>query len=353
MSKRTKSKCFVNQIMLIKAEPNIVMGIAIDSHSIYSVASTSNGQEVYRMVQRTPGDLAHLTQHLISRISSVSYRYGRIAAIGISVSEFFLSHRQSAHKLAKSSPTHSPEITQLTLNLNQHFKVDCSLVMHSHSAAIACDAISNAMTIADLIEQPLSAGSSLNKRASDLHKEAILSVFLGDGCGISFYQNNEQVHHPLSSHWAHSTLPNFQWLVDGLTPICRCGNEACIEQFLSAPSIERQYHQVVLKDQTLTQIFSGVDQSEPHASRIYRTYIDQLARSLVNPIQQLQPRRLVLSGEATTYPTLTADLKVALSRYIHVNEIPVIIHPKQDEFTFARGAFLIAEKNHNNHLRSS
>ena len=170
---------------------------------------------------------------------------------------------------------------------------------------------------------------------------------------IGFYQNNEQVHHPLSSHWAHSTLPNFQWLVDGLTPICRCGNEACIEQFLSAPSIERQYHQVVLKDQTLAQIFSGVDQSEPHASHIYRTYIDQLARSLVNPIQQLQPTRLVLSGEATTYPTLTADLKVALSRYIHVNEIPVIIHPKQDEFTFARGAFLIAEKNHNNHLRSS
>ncbi|WP_246091765.1 ROK family protein [Vibrio tasmaniensis] len=339
--------------MLIKAEPNIVMGIAIDSHSIYSVASTSNGQEVYRMVQRIPGDLAHLTQHLISRISSVSYRYGSIAAIGISTSEFFSSHRQSVNNLTKQSQTHSPELAQLAMNLIQHFKVDCSLVMHSHSAAIACDAISNATTNADLIEQPLSADSSLNKRAIGLQKEATLSVFLGDGCGMSFYKNNEQEHHPLSSHWAHSTLPNFQWLVDGLTPICRCGNEACIEQFLSAPSIERQYHQVVLKDQTLTQIFSGVDQSEPHASRIYRTYIDQLARSLVNPIQQLQPTRLVLSGEATTYPTLTADLKVALSRYIHVNEIPVIIHPKQDEFTFARGAFLIAEKNHNNHLRSS
>lgn len=305
------------------------------------------------MVQRTPGDLAHLTQYLISRISSVSYRYGSIAAIGISASESFLSHSQSADKLAKPSPTHSPEIAQLALNLTKHFQVDCSLVMHSHSAAIACDAISNAMTNADLIEQSLLADSSLDNRASGLNKKATLSVCLGDGCGMSFYQNNEQKYHPLSSHWAHSTLPNFQWLVDGLTPVCRCGNEACIEQFLSAPSIERQYHQVVLKDQTLAQIFSGVDKSEPYASRIYRTYIDQLARSLVNPIQQLKVTRLILSGQATTYPTLTADLKVALSRYIHVNEIPVIIHPKQDEFTFARGAFLIAEKNHNNHLRSS
>lgn len=305
----------------------IVMGISIDSLLTHSIISTSFGKEVYRTVQKTPEDKQSLFKYLAELITQVSWRYGQVTAIGISASEYYSSEYLPAER-DSSQDDHLP-LAQLAIDLTNRFNCDCILVNHSKSAVM-----------------------TEFQHSKTLTNETVLSATIGDSCGISFYNKMKNVHHSLCANWAHSTLPNFQWLVDGLTPICRCGNETCIEQFVSEQGIERQYHQVVLRDRTLSQIFDGVDEVDTHSTRIYRTFVDQLARSLIKPIQSLRPKQLILSGSASAYPSLRNDLKVALYRNNATSDLPVITQLPQDKFLFAYGASLIAIKNNNNHLRS-
>lgn len=305
----------------------IVMGISIDSLLTHSIISTSCGKEVYRTVQKTSEDKQNLFKYLAELITQMSWRYGQVTAIGISASEYYSSDFLSTER--NCSQTEHLPLAQLTIDLTNRFKCDCILINHAQSAAI-----------------------TEFQRSKTLTNSTVLSATIGDSCGLSFYNKMTNAHHSLCVNWAHSTLPNFQWLVDGLTPICRCESETCVEQFISEQGIVRQYHQVVLRDRTLAQIFDGVDEVDTHATRIYRTFVDQLARSLIKPIQSLRPKQLILSGSASAYPSLRNDLKVALYRNNAASDLPIITQLPQDKFLFAYGASLIAIKNNNNHLRS-
>ncbi|WP_434763627.1 ROK family protein [Vibrio fortis] len=302
---------------------SVVMGISIDPQSIHSVTNTSSGREVYRNVQNCPDDSPQLLACLKQLVSSTVWRFGKITTVVISVCEHLHTFRGSSNNRLSLV-----NAAQLAIDLSNHFGFDCSIVNASQ------------------------AGFASDSNLLDAGDGAALSVSLDVGCSLSFYKNGKWSAQSLCRHWAHSPLPDFQWLIDGLTPVCRCGREACIEQFLSIEGIERQYHQVVLQDKSLADIFSGVEEADTHSTRVYRAFIDQLARSLLSPIEELAPKQLVLSGFATAYPSLNKELKVALSRYHSSESLPVIIQNSQDSFVFAYGAALMAIKNNNNHLRS-
>ncbi|KAB0288064.1 ROK family protein [Vibrio fortis] len=302
---------------------SVVMGISIDPQSIHSVTNTSSGREVYRNVQNCPDDLTKLSERLKQLVSSNVWRFGKVTTVVISVCE----HLQTFSN-GRNSRLSQVNAAQLAIDLSNHFGFDCSVVSTSQ------------------------AGLASDCNILDVDNSSVLSLSLDIGCSLSFYKNGKWSAQSLCRHWAHSPLPDFQWLIDGLTPVCRCGREACIEQFLSIEGIERQYHQVVLQDRSLADIFSGVEEGDIHSTRIYRAFIDQLARSLLSPIEELAPKQLVLSGFATTYPSLNKELRVALSRYHSSDSLPVISQNSQDSFVFAYGAALMAIKNNNNHLRS-
>lgn len=291
------------------------MGISLDSHSIHAYTFDSLGQELLRTSESVPRTADSLLREITLIIEKSRIRFGELTAVTLSCSEYLYSNSQEVY----------PSPSQLANLISQTFHLDCQVVSYSHSAATGI--------------------STTQSR--------LLSVFLGDSCGLALFEQGIMVCSPICENWAHQPLPDFDWIVDGLTPVCRCGQEQCIEQYLSVSGIERQYHQIVLKDKPLPIIFAGVTGSDSVHARVYRTFIDQLARSLVKPLTQLAPEQLVLSGDVVCRSHIADDLVMALSRYIALPLIPQSIVQQSDKSVFALGAALISEKNHNNRFLSA
>lgn len=287
------------------------MGISLDSHSIHAYTCDSLGQELLQTNESVPRTADSLLREMTLLIEKSRIRFGELKTMTLSCSEYFWSNKQQSF----SNPT------QLGDALSQSFDVDCQVVSFSHSAAI--------------------------------YLPTTQSRLLSVSCGLTLFEQGIMVCSPICENWAHQPLPDFDWIVDGLTPVCRCGQEQCIEQYLSVSGIERQYHQIVLKDKPLPIIFAGVTGSDSVDARVYRTFIDQLARSLVKPLTQLVPEQLVLSGDVVCRSHIADDLVMALSRYIALPLIPQSIVQQSDKSVFALGAALISEKNHNNRFLSA
>lgn len=290
----------------------INMGISIDSHLIHACTTEPSGQELLRSHECTPSSPEALLDTLKLMVEKSLFRFGTLGALTLSFSEYLGAANSSA-------------IQRIAHELSLTFNATCHTVNHAQAA-------------------------SFDLTASQTRT---LSISLGDGCGLAMFERGVMVPANNMQNWAHSELPDFDWIVDGLTPVCRCGGEQCVEQYLSVSGIERQYHQIVLKDKPLALIFAGVDRGLVEDTRVYRTFIDQLARSLSAPLSSLKPQTLLFSGEVVRYTCIKNDLVMALSRYIELALIPKNLIQQRDAFTFALGAALISEKNHNNRFRSA
>ncbi|BCK08517.1 N-acetyl-D-glucosamine kinase [Vibrio cholerae] len=138
--------------------------------------------------------------------------------------------------------------------------------------------------------------------------------------------------------WAHKPLKGYQSLIDGLTPLCTCGSDECIRQYLSRKGLERQYHQLSLQHCTASEIIQNVDQNQAWSTRIYRIWIDQLARALSDAIIHFKPKLLILSGGLIQHPDLALTLRSALSRYCLSEVLPKIECLNNEGYDFAKGS---------------
>jgi|GEM_PF-2881485 len=272
------------------------------------VLVTKGGETLFKSAYKTPLTSGEIINSIQAQIANCQIRYGLIERMGIGLSEelYFDGSCDSLHEAIK----HFAALNTFDFNLKR-----------------------------DLIGMAQAAAIAEAKHASSNNK--LLGVVLDVGCGIGFVDEQGLVtESKTDNQWAHSPLPAFQVLHDGLTPVCRCGQENCLEQFLTVRGFERQYHQLVLKHLTMQDIFAAIEQHEAQATRVYRMYVDQLARALSNSITQLLPTQVVLFGALSRYAKLADDLKAALTRYCDIAVIPRVSSSALSHFTSAYGATL-------------
>ncbi|WP_145958574.1 ROK family protein [Vibrio tapetis] len=287
--------------------------MSIESDWIRMVLVTTGGETLLESKYKTPHSVDTIVSSLNVRISNHQFRYGAIERIGISISEYL------QFGFGQGTPLRE--------------KIQSKLLSHVRKY----DWNQTPITCAQ------AAALSEMKRNKANKNERLMTVVLDTDCSIGF--STARPHAVATSdvdfsHWAHSPLPYYEALNDGLTPICRCGKENCIDQFLSISGLERQYHQLVLKNLTVQEIFDALERYDMQATRIYRMYVDQLARALSSQISQLRPTRLVLYGMISRYPALAFDLKAALGRYCNNSDIPLVSCSELGHFSSAYGATL-------------
>jgi fructokinase len=111
----------------------------------------------------------------------------------------------------------------------------------------------------------------------------VFGVIIGTGTGGGLVVDGRLLNgpHSITGEWGHNPLP--WWSEDDGRPDCYCGKQACIETFLSGPG---------------------------------HSYHDQMARSLAQLINILDPDAIVLGGGMSNIDTIYTAVANRLGDYL-------------------------------------
>ncbi|HAS6066968.1 TPA: ROK family protein [Vibrio vulnificus] len=287
----------------------IKLGLSLDSRWIRGVL-LENQNVLYRTQVRTPNTPLQAASTLSYMAANMQRMFGDISMTGLNVME-------------------DCWLDEFTLMANSNLPT-----VLAQALPVPCSQVSGAIIALSQV--------------SHLPQGNILSAVLDDGCElcITTNQNGGQwIANTLQLSWAHKPLKDYQSLVDGLTPLCSCGSDECHRQYLTQKGIERQYHQLSLQTLGYQDILQHVANQQPWAVRIYRIWMDQLARALTEPILRFQPSLLLLSGSLIQNDDLALNLKSTLSRHCAIDYSLNIQCLPVDEYRFAHGAASMCDIN--------
>ncbi|MGS0676909.1 fructokinase [Shewanella sp. 30m-9] len=148
-------------------------------------------------------------------------------------------------------------------------------------------------------------------------KSMVFGVIIGTGCGAGIAINGK-VHsggNGIGGEWGHNPLP---WMSaeEFNSTNCFCGNQDCIETFISGTGLVRDYQLYGGLAATGSDIALLMREGDALASAAFERYIDRLARSLAHVINLLDPDIIVLGGGVSNIDAIYPLLPELLSKYV-------------------------------------
>ena len=131
-----------------------------------------------------------------------------------------------------------------------------------------------------LAEAKLGAGKNSN---------LIFGVIMGTGVGGGIIIDGK-IHHGrtnIAGEWGHHSL-HYQG------NSCYCGNQGCVETYISGPALEKNWSKLSGLNQSLPEIIQNSD--NPNFANWKKTFLDNFALSLSNVIDILDPDMIILGG---------------------------------------------------------
>ena len=136
-----------------------------------------------------------------------------------------------------------------------------------------------------LAEAKLGAGNKYAYRKSNL----IFGVIMGTGVGGGIIIDGK-IHHGrtnIAGEWGHHSL-HYQG------NSCYCGNQGCVETYISGPALEKNWSKLSGLNQSLPEIIQNSD--NPNFANWKKIFLDNFALSLSNVIDILDPDLIILGG---------------------------------------------------------
>jgi fructokinase len=177
--------------------------------------------------------------------------------------------------------------------------------------------------------------------------DVVFGVILGTGCGGGISINQRVISGPnaCSGEWGHNALPHYTASTDGDGVACYCGQQNCIENFISGSGLERQYYESVKQHSNVLQIMKQVESGEAQSIRLWLRFQDQLARSLAGIINMLDPDVIVIGGGLSNIRSLYDGLQERVAKYVFGNHCctPIVAATHGDS-SGVRGAAWLGEQ---------
>ncbi len=159
----------------------------------------------------------------------------------------------------------------------------------------------------------------------------VFGVILGTGVGGGIVINGQLLRgiNGIAGEWGHNTLPHIEGSIGELwgdgtaVRTCYCGRENCIETFLSGAGIVRTYQLIhpqaeQINAQDIVLLAEEDDENAQHTVAIYKL---QLAVSLAQVINILDPDVIVLGGGLSNITSLYEDIPSLWQPHIFSDEI--------------------------------
>ncbi len=146
----------------------------------------------------------------------------------------------------------------------------------------------------------------------------VFGVILGTGVGGGIIVREQLLRGAsgLSGEWGHTPLPYFGDSADeaALVPReCYCGRQNCIETFLSGPGMARTHHALHGSSARPEDIAAAGNRA---LETTWHLYCRQLARSLAQVVNILDPHVIVLGGGVSNAASLYPRVNEALGAHV-------------------------------------
>ena len=142
----------------------------------------------------------------------------------------------------------------------------------------------------------------------------------------------------IAGEWGHNALP---WPESGELELtkCWCGQQGCIETFLSGPGLENDFERVTHKTLDAEKINHLAMQGDELSEQTLQRYENRMARSLANVINLFDPEVIVLGGGMSNVKRLYKNVPELWQQWIFSDQVTTkLVPPKFGDSSGVRGA---------------
>lgn len=147
--------------------------------------------------------------------------------------------------------------------------------------------------------------------------KSAFAVIIGTGCGGGLVADGKIVEGAggIAGEWGHISLPwPDETEVPG--PTCWCGQQGCLETWISGSGFARDYHAATGKTATGEEIVAAMRDGAPDADAAFGRYVSRLGRGLAMVCNLFDPEVIVLGGGMSNIPELYEQVPDALQAYL-------------------------------------
>ncbi|MFT6028471.1 MAG: fructokinase [Oleiphilaceae bacterium] len=162
--------------------------------------------------------------------------------------------------------------------------------------------------------------------------KSVFGVILGTGVGggLVIQQCLHSGRHHIAGEWGHNTLPASALMVlpeAERNRLCYCGRKDCIETYLSGPGLSKSYSLRFSEDKNSKDIIDEMRNMDAQACSVWESYVDQLAVSLAQVVNILDPEIIVLGGGMSLISEIYQILPERIQRHVFTEVFSTPILP--------------------------
>ena len=165
---------------------------------------------------------------------------------------------------------------------------------------------------------------------------SVFGVILGTGVGGGLVVRQQLLSGPnaIVGEWGHNPLP-WRRDEDGPSRRCYCGQDDCIETFLSGPGWAARSGLGLEAGELVRAAGAGQADAQEAVTRYY----DQLARGLAAVINLMDPHVIVLGGGLSNNTALYSQVTPLLPRYVFSDQVNTrLLQARHGDSSGVRGA---------------
>ena len=147
--------------------------------------------------------------------------------------------------------------------------------------------------------------------------EVVFGVIVGTGTGAGIVVRGQVLDgaNSIAGEWGHNPLP---WPRADERPgaACYCGQQGCIETFLSGPGLSRDHERATGIHSEVQEIVERAAQGDAACEATLQRYEDRMARALAHVINMLDPHVIVLGGGLGNIARLYGNVPRLWGKYV-------------------------------------
>lgn len=290
------------------------LGIDLGGTKIEIIALDNDGETLLRKRIKTPqGDYKGTLQAIIDLIEYTEKHTGQKGSVGIgtpgSISPMTGFMRNSNSTCLNGKPF----VQDLQNQLQREIRI---------SNDANCFALSEAV-------DGVAKGASV-----------VFGVIIGTGVGGGIVINQQPLMgvNAIAGEWGHNPLP---WATQDEQQgyDCYCGQQGCIETFLSGTGLERHYQKETGQQHSAKEVVEMSEQGNAICSQLLSDYEERLAKALAHVINILDPDVIVLGGGMSNVNRLYENVPKKWEKYIFSDVVMTrLVAAKYGDSSGVRGA---------------